>query len=189
MNQALPRPSRIVLAGMMGAGKTEAGRILAKRLRWRFFDSDALLEEKMNSSIAAIFARHGERVFRARERETVMNLLTEERAVLSLGGGALMDDQTRRAVKKRAFSLWLVAAPEILAARLGSAGGAEAKARPLIAETRDLPERLARILRQREASYASCDEALNTEGLTAEETAAEAETRWKKRGGQGRGQK
>lgn len=79
---------RIVLTGFMGAGKSTVGRMLAEALGWEFVDVDTLVEEKAGSSIADIFALHGEAVFRRKESAAVARALGMRHAVIALGGGA-----------------------------------------------------------------------------------------------------
>ena len=80
--------SRILLIGPPGAGKSTVGRALAEHLSMRFLDTDALIEEKSGKAITDIFVVEGEPVFRAMEFETLSHVLTEDDAVVSLGGGA-----------------------------------------------------------------------------------------------------
>ena len=80
---------RIYLTGFMGAGKSTVGALLARRLNWRFFDTDLVIENKSGASVAAIFAEHGEQHFRLLESEALGSLQSEEDAVISLGGGAV----------------------------------------------------------------------------------------------------
>ncbi|MDQ5808311.1 MAG: AAA family ATPase, partial [Actinomycetota bacterium] len=78
----------IVLVGFMGAGKSTAARELAAELGGEAVDADALLAERLGTSIEAFFEREGEAAFRAREEELVLSLLDAGAApVLALGGG------------------------------------------------------------------------------------------------------
>src|SRR5690606_34687295 len=86
IKQHLNRP--LVLAGMMGAGKTYVGRLLADALDLDFIDSDAVIEGKAGCSIPEIFERDGEGKFRAVEAATVAECLERGPLVLSTGGGA-----------------------------------------------------------------------------------------------------
>lgn len=99
LSPASPIPRRIIqqiaLTGFMGAGKTTVGRMLAKRLAWRFIDADTEIETATGSTIAQLFLEHGEPWFRQLEHETIRQLLTAPSIVLALGGGAIEDDRTR----------------------------------------------------------------------------------------------
>jgi shikimate kinase len=112
-------PSRtIVLVGLMGAGKTKIGRRLAARLNLPFFDSDHEIEMAAGESIEEIFANRGERVFRDGERRVIVRLLDQPVHVLATGGGAFMDEMTRRAIERRGVSLWLRADLDVLVSRV-----------------------------------------------------------------------
>jgi shikimate kinase len=89
-------PQRIVLTGFMGAGKTTVGRLLARRLGWRFLDVDAEIETAIGATIAQLFQERGESWFRQLEHETIQQLLAENSVVLALGGGAIEDMRTRK---------------------------------------------------------------------------------------------
>ncbi|WP_020573713.1 shikimate kinase [Actinopolymorpha alba] len=86
----------VVLVGPPGSGKTTVGGILAQRLGLGFRDTDADVEAEAGSAIADIFVEHGEPHFRALERAAVARALTEHNGILSLGGGSILDAQTRK---------------------------------------------------------------------------------------------
>ncbi len=93
----------LVFIGFMGAGKTSAARAVAAELRTRPLDSDALLVERLGMSIEECFATHGERGFRELEEEAVLELLDrvdgDDRAVVSLGGGAVTSERVQEALR------------------------------------------------------------------------------------------
>jgi shikimate kinase len=80
----------IVLTGFMGTGKTEVGRMLAKKLGYSFIDSDAEIEKTAGMVISAIFRDLGEAAFRDIESAVILSLAGHERAVISTGGGAVL---------------------------------------------------------------------------------------------------
>jgi len=84
-----------VLVGPPGSGKTQAGRALARLLGVTFLDTDEAVEQAAGRSVADIFVDDGETVFRELERAAVASALAEERGVVSLGGGAVLDAGTR----------------------------------------------------------------------------------------------
>jgi shikimate kinase len=90
-----PGPSRLILTGFMGAGKSTVGALLAKELGWNFLDLDDVIEASSNLSVADIFRVHGEADFRERERQAILKLNHQTRLVLALGGGAIESDSTR----------------------------------------------------------------------------------------------
>jgi shikimate kinase len=93
-----PTGPRVVLVGPMGAGKTTVGRLLAERWGVPFRDTDDDVEQAEGRSISDIFVDSGEEHFRALERSAVARALRDHPGVLAVGGGALMADDTRRAV-------------------------------------------------------------------------------------------
>jgi shikimate kinase len=79
--------SKVFLIGFMGVGKTTVGKRLAKLLDVPFMDTDHLIEATENETIANLFARKGEKIFREIEHKTLVNLRTIEHAVIATGGG------------------------------------------------------------------------------------------------------
>ena len=90
--------SRIVLIGAPGSGKSTVGVALAAHLRWPFVDTDALIEMKESKKITDLFVENGEGYFRAVEFETLQEVLKEELAVISLGGGAPISERAQEAL-------------------------------------------------------------------------------------------
>ena len=95
---AAPSP-RAVLVGPPGAGKTTVGRLLASQLGVEFRDTDADIERSTGSSVADLFVDKGEDHFRTLERSAVRLALEEHDGVLALGGGAVIDPQTRELLR------------------------------------------------------------------------------------------
>ncbi len=132
----------IVLIGLMGAGKTAVGRRLANRLELAFTDVDNEIELAAGTSIAEIFALHGEAYFRQGERKVIARLLEAGPQVLATGGGAYMNAETRANIAKRGISIWLKAELPVLLNRVRRrdhrplllAGDPEAVMRMLMAE-------------------------------------------------------
>ncbi len=102
---------------MMGAGKTSVGRLLSKRLRLPFVDSDKEIERTTGFSISDLFARYGEDEFRKGEEKIMERLLSGAPCVLSSGGGAFLSERTRQVSQKKAVSIWLKADPDVISHR------------------------------------------------------------------------
>lgn len=86
----------VVLVGPPGAGKTTVGRLIAERRRVAFRDTDADVESDAGESIGDIFVGRGEEAFRELERDAVRDALDSHDGVLALGGGAVLDEGTRK---------------------------------------------------------------------------------------------
>lgn len=111
-------PRTIVLVGLMGAGKSSIGRRLADRLHLPFVDADDEIEAAAGCSIEDFFERYGEDEFRRGERRVIARLLQGPVKVLSTGGGAFMDAETRATVRDQGISVWLRADLDTLLARV-----------------------------------------------------------------------
>ena len=110
----------IALVGFMGAGKTQVGRLVARRLGVPFVDTDRVLSGR-HGAIAALFEVRGEAAFRELEREIVLEQLTAAESsarVVALGGGAVTIDDVREALKRLPHVVWLDAPPAVLFGRL-----------------------------------------------------------------------
>jgi shikimate kinase len=142
----------IVLVGMMGVGKSSIGRRLAARLGVPFVDADAEIEKAAGMSIADIFARHGEADFRSGEARVIARLLDGGPQVLATGGGAVMNADTRAAIKAKGVSIWLSAEFEVLMRRINK----RKNERPLL-QTADPAATLRELLVAREPVYAQAD--------------------------------
>lgn len=91
----------------MAAGKSRVGRMLADRLSLNFVDSDAEIEAATRMSVADIFRHLGEPEFRRIERRTIADLVGGEPKVISIGGGAFVDPETREILNREATTIWL----------------------------------------------------------------------------------
>jgi shikimate kinase len=155
----------LVLTGMMGSGKSAAGRLLARKTGRPFTDSDAEIEMKTGITIPAVFARDGEPAFRQMEKEAIAHALQNPRIILATGGGAVMDADTRLHLRQNAFCIYLQAAPQTLFDRVKGDTN-----RPLL-QTPDPLETLTRLLADREPFYRMADLTIPTDGKTPQETA------------------
>ncbi|HYJ20243.1 MAG TPA: shikimate kinase [Burkholderiales bacterium] len=102
-----PVEGSIFLVGMMGAGKTSVGRVLAKRLDKVFHDSDHVIEERTGVKIPVIFEIEGEAGFRTRESAVVDELTALPDIVLATGGGAILSESNRARLRSRGTVVYL----------------------------------------------------------------------------------
>lgn len=156
----------ITLTGFMATGKTSVARVVAQRLAWNFYDTDALIEQRTGWTIARIFAERGEAYFRALERGVCHELALLPSIVIATGGGALVVPENRQALERAGLVVCLHALPETIEARL-----AQDQSRPLAAQWRAL-------LEERRKVYASFDFHVYTDHKTPEQVAEEVLHLW-----------
>lgn len=109
----------IVLCGFMGCGKTTVGKVLARRLAWRFVDMDHFIEQRAGKTVSQIFDELGEPAFRAMERDAVRLLSSEPRLVIATGGGVLTFPENVELFHKAGCPIVLLdVSPEEVARRL-----------------------------------------------------------------------
>ena len=137
----------ICLIGIMGAGKSVIGKLLSEKLRMKYYDSDKLIEKRLKKSINQIFSDHGESYFRDIEEDIVLSLLDKKNCVISLGGGSILSDLTRKAIFTNSFSIYLKVDIEILYERLK-----KSKKRPLI-NNKNIKKKLIRLNQDRNKYY------------------------------------
>lgn len=138
----------VFLVGMMGAGKTSVGRLLAQRLGKRFIDADQEIEARCGVSIPVIFEIEGEAGFRQRERQVIDELTTLPDIVLATGGGAVLSEESRVRLHQRGLVIYLKASAAEIWQRTR-----RDRSRPLLA-TSDPQQRIVDLLAAREPLYA-----------------------------------
>lgn len=131
----------------MGAGKSTAGRHLAKSLNKTFFDSDVEIERTTGVSISLIFELEGESGFRQRERVIINQLTQRTNIILATGGGAVLDQDNRTHLATRGFIVYLHAPIDLLVKRTS-----QEKKRPLLQNVNP-KQKLEMIMREREPLY------------------------------------
>lgn len=162
----------LFLIGYRGSGKTTVAAALAERLDWPWVDADAELERRAGKSIKQIFADEGEAAFRNLESAVVADLVASDRQVIALGGGAILREENRRAIRRRGKVVWLRAAPETLLARI-QADPTTAERRPNLTAQGGLPE-IRRLLAERTPIYEACaDLSADADSLSPDEIARE----------------
>jgi shikimate kinase len=147
MLSSRPLPERVLLIGMMGAGKSTVGTALARRLGWAYCDSDAQIQRRTGMTVPDIFATQGETAFRKEETAALEEAVgTDEPVVISVAGGAVLDPANRDCIRAAGLVVWLRANVATLAARVGDGAG-----RPLLG--RDPAAALARLDAERRPLY------------------------------------
>lgn len=161
---------RLVLVGMMGSGKSTAGRLAAKRLGWTWIDIDTEIVRTGGATVPELFARHGEAHFRQEEARVLEAVLArDEPLVISVGGGAVLDPVNRARLRDAGTVVWLRARPETLIERVHDGAG-----RPLLVG--DTPQERAQTLRRIDAErrplYAEvADEIIDVDRLRTDKVA------------------
>jgi shikimate kinase len=141
-------PGSIFLVGMMGAGKTSVGRVLAKRLQKTFYDSDHVIEDRTGVKIPVIFEIEGEAGFRVRESAVVDELTVLRDIVLATGGGAVLSEKNRDRLRSRGTVVYLRASVRDLLSRTR-----HDKNRPLLLQAADPRARLTELYEKRDPLY------------------------------------
>jgi shikimate kinase len=152
---------RILLIGMMGAGKSTVGGMLSDRLGWPYVDSDARVEERTGRTVPEIMAEHGEAAFRAEEAQCVAEATTSDGPlIVSVAGGAVLDADNRRRIRHAGLVVWLRADVATLARRVGAGQG-----RPLLGD--DPAGSLVLLYQQRRRLYEQlADLTIDVDNLT-----------------------
>ncbi len=159
------KPDNIFLAGMMGTGKSSAGRLLAAMLNFEFVDTDAVIERDAQATVSEIFRDQGEPFFRARERETLVQICRRDRQIIATGGGMLSDAENLRLAQQHGFVVLLTADNEAMVART-----AHRQTRPLLAAGNPI-ELLEEIWKQRQSVYMSIACRIDTTAHSPHDTA------------------
>lgn len=161
----LLRGVNIYLVGMMGAGKTTVGRILAREFKYRFFDTDELIVRVAHQSIAEIFASQGEEAFRELETKVLGELSAYQNSVVATGGG-IVARSTNWGYLHYGIVVWLDVPVDQLCDRLRSD-----TTRPLLREG-EIKSKLESLLSERERFYARADVRVRISGAERPEEVA-----------------
>lgn len=175
------RPLRIVLTGFSGTGKSLVAPLVAQRLGWQVVDTDSLVEGAARKPITDIFEQDGETRFRELEAAAVREACARERAVVSVGGGALLRPDSRRLLADGGFIVCLEARPETVLRRLSEGADAdEPLDRPLLGGP-DPIFRIRELKARRQPFYALADHTVHTDDLSPELAAEEVVRAWRRR--------
>jgi shikimate kinase len=159
----LDRVERIVLVGLSGSGKSAVARRLAPRLGWRWADTDDWVTTHTGRTIADVFERDGEAVFRRLEHDALRALVASAGLVLATGGGIVTVPDNWPLLRAASLVIWLRATPEAIVARLRrQRRRGPAAVRPLLAG--DPLARLRALEAARQAQYAQADLTVDTGG-------------------------
>ncbi|MEL7036855.1 MAG: shikimate kinase [Cyanobacteria bacterium J06592_8] len=140
----------LYLIGMMGAGKSTVGRLLATELGYRFIDTDDVITQVAGQSISQIFAEEGEEAFRTLESQVLSGLCAYKQLVIATGGGIILKPMNWSYLH-HGLIVWLDVSPENLYERLKGDN-----TRPLL-QHNDPLGRLQEITKQRQPLYAEAD--------------------------------
>ena len=152
------------IIGMMGAGKSKLGYIVSKSLNVNFYDIDDLIEKELNTSIKELFKSHGEAYFRRVEEAkieiVIKNAVSKnEKAIISIGGGAFDNQYSRELLLKNTKVIWLNVPTDILIKRIG-----DGSKRPMIKG--NIEKSITEILSKRMKYYSLSHHQLNAYNLT-----------------------
>ena len=168
----------LTLTGMMGVGKSTIGKIVAKKLNYEFVDVDKIIENKEGSSINYIFKNKSEDYFRQIEKEITMAELNKYNSVISLGGGAFLNNSIRKNAKKLSTSFWLDVPINELIKRLK-----KNNKRPLLFK-KNINEEVKKIYFDRKKIYNEADYRIICDSLKSEEIARKILNLYEKSGNQ-----
>jgi len=162
------RRKRIALIGLRGAGKSTLGKLLAKELNAPFIELDGEVERETGLPLNEIFSLYGQAGYRRIERRCLERVIEKhERAVISVGGGIVAEEDGFKLLLGNCFTVWLKAAPEEHMARVVAQGDL----RPM-AGNEEAMDDLKRILAAREPLYRKADAVVDTSGQTTEASLA-----------------
>ena len=157
------KKTNLYLVGMMGAGKTTIGRKLAKRLGYRFLDTDALIEQTAGQPITDLFAQTGEAAFRALETQVLSQVSAHTQLVVATGGG-IVTQLMNWSYLQHGVVIWLDVPVPVLVSRLSGD-----TSRPLLKDT-DITTKLEALLAERGDRYAQADIRIAYEGKSVGKT-------------------
>ena len=148
----------LVLLGMMGSGKSTIGKFLSKKTNYKFIDIDKEIETEKNLSISNIFEKYGEDYFRKLEKEITLKYINYENVIISLGGGAFLDEQIRKQVLKNSLSIWLNWNAKTLIKRIKNS-----KKRPIIFSLNE--NEINELIKERNKTYSKAQIKIDCDNL------------------------
>ena len=167
----------IILTGLMGAGKSTVGKLLADKLpEYAFFDVDEEIEKREKMTIADIFKLKSEKMFRLIETDMIAELSKKNNVVISIGGGAFENEANRKNLLNCGTVFYLKTSADILYKRIQKQGN-----RPLL-NCADPADKLSELLKQREINYNKAHYIIDTSNKSIDDTVEEIlrKIKWKK---------
>jgi shikimate kinase len=158
---------QIWLIGFMGTGKSRLARPLAVALDWRPLDIDTMIEQEAGDPVKEIFRKGGETAFREFESRAVEKAAAMANVVVATGGGSVLAEANRTAMRARGFVVCLDARPETILARIKDSD-AHVSDRPLLAGG-DALYRITELKSQRDPVYFQADFIIQTDELTPDQ--------------------
>ena len=152
----------LVFLGMMGSGKSSIGSLVAKKLNLEFIDIDKEIEKKLGMSIKEIFNSKGENYFRELEEKVTLKKLKLNSTVISLGGGAFVNQQIRKEVLKKHISFWLNWSDQIILNRIRNSAK-----RPIAYKLSD--DKLVELIKNRSDLYSKALYKIKCDNLSKKE--------------------
>ena len=152
----------LVLIGMMGSGKSTISRLLSDVTKQNLIDTDKLIEKETKLAIKEIFHKKGENFFRKIEEKIVLNSLKLSNSIISIGGGAFLNDKIREKIKNNCISVWLKCSEQTLIPRIKNS-----KKRPkaYLLKEKDL----IKLINDRSKIYSKAEYKVNCDTLTKNE--------------------
>ena len=152
----------LVFLGMMGSGKSSIGSLVAKKLNLEFIDIDKEIEKKLGMNIKEIFDSKGEDYFRELEEKVTLKKLKLNSTVISLGGGAFVNQQIRKEVLKKHISFWLNWSDQIILNRIRNSAK-----RPIAYKLSD--DKLVELIKKRSDLYSKALYKIKCDNLSKKE--------------------
>lgn len=154
----------IILCGFMGSGKTTVGKELARKMNFKFIDTDELIEKEQGITIKEIFEKHGEDYFRNLEHEICKKVSDMRNCIISTGGGVMTYKRNCDVLKNKNKIIFLDASFNIICKRIGNSN-----VRPLF---KDL-EKAKQLYDERKKKYVDASDYIVNGDMSVEETVLE----------------
>ncbi|HOK39914.1 MAG TPA: shikimate kinase [bacterium] len=166
----------IILIGYRGAGKTTIGKILANKINYNFIDSDEQIEKSEGRKISEIVKKEGWQYFREVEKKIIKQLGSEKNAVISTGGGIVLNIENVNNLKENGWFVYLETTPETIVKRIQNDDN-----RPSLTGVKSFIEEVTEVLEQRKELYEKyADFKILTDNMTPEKISEVIENEFRK---------